>query len=901
MRDFLVSKTVRISRAVRLFTRNLATVETTKIDYDRHITAALWYAKQGWKIMPCNGIGEDGRCTCGQPHSDPKDTGKHPILPGYQNLATTDATTLEGWWRDDPRRNPAVMCSSSGFFVLDVDPRSGGFESLEKFEQLVEGNLPDTVTAITGTYNNRGKLQRGKHLYFRTDDNESLTSNLKAANLPGLDIKHKGYVLLPPSRHLSGVTYEWLEGREPWAFEMATAPEELLLPIRKRSAASSGSHISYSLGATDWGTLKGLQSPKLDINRMLEEGISEGSRAVDIYALACGLANKFGVDPLQRQMVETTMIRFNAEKVRPPLDLEGTGGLLAHVRRAIDFVATNPKHEGAWSGITEWEREQLEASVPKIGNRASNPMDVLLNTSDPDDFDEDALSTSDATGPFSNIFKGTNINVPKDVDALFAEDGGTAGQRSLTDTGNGRRLVDAFGNAIRYTPGLGWFVWNENYWRPDAEDLGTHEIAKRLSPIIASEVMHYEDSEKKKELLAWAKQAKSNARIGASIESATSDPRIGVPVDGWDGNPYLLGVANGVIDLKTGTLLRGRPDLHITRRAPVAYTEGLQNPRWAEFMSFATGGDVEYEQWLQKAVGYTLSGLSTYDLMFLVYGPAGSGKNTFVETIVKMMGTKEYAWPLDSSILAQGDGSQGGADLYHWAELRGRRMVWVDELPESERLKENSIKKLTGSSEISARSPGEKPFTFQSQAKLWITTNNRPVITDDAMWRRIRPIPWNHVPAVPNPGLKEYLSDPEGGLPGALAWAVEGAVKLFASKEVDALGWCDVVSDAAEVYRKNEDRMGLFLSENTNSAPGGSYPIRMLYSVYCMWSDTRRERPMTQIAFERKLNDRTSVTVTGVGASAELVDFVSKNTAPVEVSTSAGINFGNLWGDASHK
>ena len=177
------------------------------------------------------------------------------------------------------------------------------------------------------------------------------------------------------------------------------------------------------------------------------------------------------------------------------------------------------------------------------------------------------------------------------------------------------------------------------------------------------------------------------------------------------------------------------------QRAPVAYTPGMRNVKWEQFLDFATGGDKELQDWIQRAAGYSLTGLRTYDVMFLIYGPAGSGKNTLVEALVKCMGTQQYAWPLDSSILAQGDGHANGSDLYHWAELRGRRMVWVDELPESERHKENSVKKLTGSSEISARSPGEKPFTFSSRAKLWVTTNHRPIINDDAMWRRIRPIP----------------------------------------------------------------------------------------------------------------------------------------------------------------
>jgi len=436
-------------------------------------------------------------------------------------------------------------------------------------------------------------------------------------------------------------------------------------------------------------------------------------------------------------------------------------------------------------------------------------------------------------------------------------------------------------------PGLGWFVWKEGFWKPDVEDLEVRELAKRLNSYIKTEIKFREQEEDK--LRKWADQSKSNARIAGAVENAKSDPRSLVDVDTWDQDAYLLGVKNGVINLKTGELLKGKPDLHITRRAPVTYTSGYRNSRWEDFLNQATNGDKEYQEWLQKAAGYTLTGSSKFDIMFLVYGPAGSGKNTFVEAIVKCLGSQQYAWPLDSSILAQDGGSNGNSDLYHWAQLRGRRMVWVDELPESERIKENSVKKLTGSSEISARSPGEQPFTFQSQAKLWISTNHRPIITDDAMWRRIRPIPFVHVPETPDPELKEYIFDPEGALPAVLAWAVEGAMKLLNSKEIDALGWCKVVREAANVYRKNEDRIGIFLDEECVAGKDEKVTIKTLYSVYRVWSDDRGERPMTQIAFTRKMNDR-GATVEGTGSKA----IVHGYNVSSQMRTSGATNWSHL-------
>ena len=835
----------------------------------------------GWSLLPCHGLLVSGKCTCGQTHPDPKDIGKHAVFSGWQNDATNNGATLAGWWQQNPAYNIGMMCRKSGVFVLDIDPRSGGFDSFLKLEEILGGEFfaqgyTGTVEAITGVYSQRGQDIRGKHMYFQAPEGISLIGKLETVfkDLKGIDIKHNGYVMLPPSRHVSGVAYEWKAGHAPWELPVAVPSDALVKLLTKSGARSSGGGTRGMVGRSEWDWINDIESAgqKLDLDSFMKEGINEGSRAVDIYAIACAMANKYGTSPMDRSFIETQMLRFNHEMVRPPLEVEGPGGLLMHVHRAIDFVAANPKDSFARDkgGYSDEVKSWFDNTGAFKQQPAQFKKSDQFSTSDVDD---EQYSESSITSVL------THANISMDVDALADEDGGVLGGRTLSDTGNGRRLVDAFGNAIRYTPGLGWFKWNGEYWKPDTEELEIRELTKRLGSLISAEAVTHDDPDERKAWHTWAKQAKANARQSAAIESAQSDPRVVVEVDHWDNNPYLLGVRNGVIDLRTGELLKGRGDLHITRRAPVAYTPGTRSQRFLDFLDFATYGDKEYQKWLQKAIGYTLTGLRTFDVMFLVYGPAGSGKNTFVETVVKLLGTKEYAFPLDSSILAQGDGKANASDMYHWAELRGRRMIWVDELPESERLKENSVKKLTGSSEISARSPGEKPFTFDSQGKLWITTNHRPIITDDAMWRRIRPIPWMNVPTVSDPGLKEYLHDPEGGLPGVLSWAVEGAMELLASQEIDALGWCTAVADAAEIYRRNEDRMGMFLDEETQEDVASSIAIKSLFAVYKLWSEDRGERPMTQIGFQRKLQDR-GVQITGSGGRAMILSRSLKNNNP---------------------
>lgn len=856
---------------------------------------ALWYANKGWKILPVHGV-VNGKCTCGKTHNDAKESGKHPAINGWQNNATSDPDTINRWWGENPEYNIGVFCKESGFLVIDIDPRNGGDDSFLKLEERASGNLPPTVEAITGVWSKDGNPARGRHLIYKCDPNEKFIGNFKAQGLDGIDVKHNGYVLIAPSRHISGVNYTWKEGHAPWQMEIADAPEELLSVIRLANPRSAISRSSSYYKEGVWESFKDLdlvgeyKGQKIDIDTIMRDGIDEGYRAVGIYSLACALANKMGTDPVARNAIESMMIRFNHESVRPPMDLEGPNSLLMHVNRAIDFVAANPKVNLRWSGLSSWveskgmawaEKAQSENTATEAKAEPAQVEKVYVDTSDVD-FVSPSIGPNFVGNRVSNLVKsgmsvaeaigGGNMDLPGDQDAIDAEDGGVLGSRTLTDVGNGRRLVDTFGSAIRYTPGLGWFYWDGNYWKPDIETLELQELAKRISPVIASEVANYDLGDPKvNEIISWAKQAKSNTRISNMIKSAVSDKRIEVSIENWDGDVNLLGVSNGVVDLRSGELLSGRPDLYITRRAPVAYTPGLRNVRFEQFLDFATNGDKELQDWLQRAVGYTFTGLNSQDVLFLVYGPPGSGKTTFVETIVNALGTQQYSWTLDSSVLAAGDGQANRTDEYHMAELRGRRLIWVDELPESERLKENQVKKMTGSGTLQGRSPGERPFTFRSQGKLWVTTNHRPIITDDAMWRRLRPIPLTNVPENPDKDLRPYLSDPEGGLPAVLSWAVEGAIKYLNSSAKDPLGWCSTVREAADIYRKNEDRIALFFEEETRPVSGAYIPMVDLYSTYRRWSDYRGERPMTQIAFHRKIDDR-GMKLVGSGAKARLMD-----------------------------
>lgn len=816
--------------------------------------AAGYYAGLGWKVFACHGI-VHGKCTCGKVHPEPKNVGKHP-LGGRGHLdGSSDRDEVMGIWGGTGGTgewNVAVSCVGSGFIVVDIDPRNGGLESWDRLEELTAGSMVDTVEAWTGQYGVRGGVARGRHLFYRVKDGESLKG--KVDGLAGVDIKHKGYVLVAPSRHGSGLIYEWKDGHAPWERQMAWAPEELLELIRAggRGGGSGGSEF----GVMEWA------GEKIDVDALVVRGIPDGERANTLFKIACSVANEVPTRVLEtergKQQVRFTVRSINDKACRPPMEWGGGGDddFSHQCDNAITFVLENPKDRGlATPEFKEWQ-EATRGFLDRIGGEGKETGQEIL-----------AL-------PESVRETGANLDLPPDVDDPFRPLTGeemTSGvhRRTPSDVGNGRRLADFYSGSTKYTVGMGWHCWDGSYWRPDPGMQLVKERAKTISSVILREAETLEE-DRKEALQKFAIQCKSNAMIGNTIASAQSDPRIDVGVERWDGDDLLLGVQNGVIDLRTGDLRAGAAELFITKKCTATYTPGMRNIRWEQYLDFVTDGDAEYRGWLQRAAGLTLTGKRAQDVMFLVYGLPGTGKTTMVEALFKLLDAENYAHKVDGDLLLARR-QPSGADLYSYAEMVGRRMFWIDELPEAEKLKEDKVKALTGSDTLQGRQVAQQPFSFRSKGKLWISTNHRPQIRDDAMWRRIRPIPFWKVPEVDDTTLRGYLHDPEGALPAVLSWAVEGAVRYLGSGEKDPLGWCTKVWEAADMYRQEEDTIRIFLDEETRSVEGGELIMKPLYATYRVWCEDRGERPMTIRPFTQKLLERGEK-VDGMGQRAVVKD-----------------------------
>lgn len=413
-----------------------------------------------------------------------------------------------------------------------------------------------------------------------------------------------------------------------------------------------------------------------------------------------------------------------------------------------------------------------------------------------------------------------------------------------SDAGNAEFLVETFRDKLRYDPHTGhWFFFSHHTWEQvPQEQLLT--IAKEAMRLRHSQAGLIADPVEKQKERGWARASESIGRLSAMITIAKGDKRI--QATEWDRSPYLLAVANGVVNLETGRLGAGKPEQLIRTRSTVVWDPQAQCPKWEEFLR-QTFESEELIEYIQMAVGYTLTGLTSEQCFFLCYGTGANGKSTFLDTIQYVMG--KYAHYLPFYTLELSTNQQIPNDL---APLPGKRLVSASEGQRSTRLNEARVKALTGGDEITARFLHKEFFTFRPSCKLWLFSNHLPEIHDESegMWRRMRVIPFKHqVPDhLRDPRLAEKLQDEASGI---LRWAVAGAQKwlhqgLRTPQDVKAI---------TDSYREESDLVGQFLKQHCDLGREYKETSKFLFEEFRGWlvSTGRDDIQFTSTSFGASL------------------------------------------------
>lgn len=415
----------------------------------------------------------------------------------------------------------------------------------------------------------------------------------------------------------------------------------------------------------------------------------------------------------------------------------------------------------------------------------------------------------------------------------------------LTEAGSAERFAEQHGDQVRFDhTRKRWLLWRGHRWAPDA-DAAIHRLALAFVRGWQREVLDLpgEKESAMKFLLRLERRDALASMIGlaASLKPLADDGR------DWDADPDLLGVPNGVVDLRSGELRDGRPEDRITMQAAVAFDPAATCPRWEQFVAEILP-DLDTANFIHRAIGYALTGHTSEQILLFLLGRGANGKGTLQDVLRRMLG--DYGHALAFSVLEE---TRAGSPSNELAALAGRRLVISSETSEGRRLDAGRVKWLTGGDQIRARFLYLESFEFTPTFKFMLAANHRPVVADDSpgFWRRIRLIPFTKTFAV-DPTLAPALA---AELPGILAWAVRGCL-LWRSEGLRAP---EAVLTATEAYRETSDMLGSFLAEACETGAGLSVAAGDLYRQYGSWAASQgigeRER-LSATAFGRRMGER---------------------------------------------
>ena len=430
--------------------------------------------------------------------------------------------------------------------------------------------------------------------------------------------------------------------------------------------------------------------------------------------------------------------------------------------------------------------------------------------------------------------------------SLIPPDGFEAPER-WTDVGNAKRLVAWHGHSFRYVGQWDrWLRWDGRRWAADHEG-SIVEAAKQVAERLHDEASRYPvGSDDRKAAIKWAMQSEGGSRIKAMVDLARTDPRVTANPDDFDADPWLLNVDNGTLNLRTGNLKPHDPGTLITKLAPTVYDPAASSPTFDAFLAQVLPDD-DVREFVTRAIGYSLTGVTSEHKLFMPYGSGANGKTTLLEAVRHVLG--DYADQAEPDLLlARKDAHPTGV-----AKLQGKRFVTTSETDDKRRLAEATVKRLTGGDELTARFMRQDFFEFAPTHKLWLMTNHRPKVvgTDVGLWRRLRIIPFEV--SIPDEkqdrGLDEKL---RGEAAGILRWAVDGCLRWQADGLTDPVA----VTLATAAYRADMDTLGEFISECCELDANTSTAAADLYAAYVEWCKTGGEDPETQRALGLRLSER---------------------------------------------
>lgn len=405
---------------------------------------------------------------------------------------------------------------------------------------------------------------------------------------------------------------------------------------------------------------------------------------------------------------------------------------------------------------------------------------------------------------------------------------------SFDDTGNAERFIDNYREIVRHSYiDKCWYYYNGKKWQRDFTGEIEKLIDRQLGQLKQEAAFYADDEAQEKAFNKHVKYSRSNK--GKVALKKEVQHQVSIMPHEFDCDIWQLNCQNGVLDLKRGSLAEHGSGQFLSKVSNTEYSDKMDCPQWRAFLNQIFANDQELIHYIQKAIGYSLTGSTQEQCMFSCVGNGRNGKSTFLDTISDILG--DYACNIQpETLMVKPYSGSANSDI---ARLRGTRFVTTVEPNEGNRLNEGLIKQLTGGDKVTARFQYGHEFEYTPEFKIWMGTNHKPIIrgTDLGIWRRMHLIPFdvqipeNQVDKTLKYKLKrEYMAILNWMVEGCLLWQREG---LKLPKKV---------KQAVNEYKSEMDVIQTFLDECCEVTTIEYWTgATELYNVYVNWARINNE------------------------------------------------------------
>jgi putative DNA primase/helicase len=416
-----------------------------------------------------------------------------------------------------------------------------------------------------------------------------------------------------------------------------------------------------------------------------------------------------------------------------------------------------------------------------------------------------------------------------------------------TDSGNAERLIALHGSDVRYVRSWHkWLGWDGKCWRLD--DGAPHRAAKDVARATMRQANRIGDLKRRAEAIKFALKLEAKGTIEAAVSLARHELAISIEHTELDGDPWLLCVRNGTVDLRTGELrAHERADL-LTKIAPIDYDAAATCPRFEQFMLEIMGGDAALVTFLQRYLGYCVSGDVREHVLAFWHGGGCNGKSLLAFVVLRVLG--DYGGKAAPDLLFKHERTERHPTEV--ADLHGLRLVVANETTRGRAWDEATVKDVTGGDVLRARRMREDFWSFLPTHKLVVFGNHKPRITtvDDAMRRRLRLVPF--VVSFKGREDKTLQKTLLAESPGILRWLVDGCINW----QILGLPDVEAIREATAGYFLDEDTLGQFLAAECLFEPNAKVARKELRERYQAWAEERGERPVGAKTLADALRDR---------------------------------------------